>query len=123
MTSSASLFRRVWQPLKTVLSRLSGPRTVWGFVRADGVYLPDTRISNHSQIVSPERLDIGDHVYVGHFSVLDASGGLHIGEGCQIAGCCGVQGQDVGKGAVRHAAGGGLGDGGERGRLGFTGDG
>ena len=90
MTTCASPFRRVWQPLKTVLSRLFGPRTVWGFVRADGVYLPDTRISNHSQIVSPERLDIGDHVYVGHFSVLDASGGLHIGEGCQIAGFSGI---------------------------------
>ena len=90
MTTCASLFRRVWQPLKTVLSKLSGPRTVWGYVRADGVYLPDTRISNHSQIVSPERLDIGDHVYVGHFSVLDASGGLSIGEGCQIAGFSGI---------------------------------
>jgi acetyltransferase-like isoleucine patch superfamily enzyme len=84
MTTSASLFRRAWQPLKTVLSRLFGPRTVWGFVRGDGVYLPHTRVSNHSQIVSRERLDIGDHVYVGHFSALDASGGLSIGEGCQI---------------------------------------
>jgi hypothetical protein len=90
MTTSATLFRRVWQPLKMVLSRLSGVRTVWGCVRADGVYLPHTRISNHSQIVSPERLDIGDHVYIGHFSVLDASGGLHIGEGCQIAGFSGT---------------------------------
>jgi len=90
MTSSASLFRRVWQPLKTVLSRLSGARTVWGYVRSDGVYLPHTRVSNHSQIVARERLDIGDHVYIGHFSVLDASGGLHLGEGCQIAGFSGI---------------------------------
>ena len=90
MTTSASLFRRVWQPLKTVLSRLSGARTVWGYVRSDGVYLPHTRVSNHSQIVARERLDIGDHVYIGHFSVLDASCGLHIGEGCQIAGFSGI---------------------------------
>ena len=90
MTTSASLFRRVWQPLKMALSRLLGPRTVWGYVRSDGVYLPHTRVSNHSQIVSRERLDIGDHVYIGHFSVLDASGGLHLGEGCQIAGFSGI---------------------------------
>ena len=90
MTTSASLFRRIWQPLKMVLSRLLGARTVWGFVRADGVYLPNTRISNHTELVDRDRLDIGDHVYIGHFSVLDASGGLHIGEGCQIAGFSGI---------------------------------
>jgi len=86
----ASLARRLWQPLKMALSRLWGPRVVWGFVRADGRYLPNTRISNHTELVDRGRLDIADHVYVGHFSVLDASGGLSIEEGCQIAGLSGI---------------------------------
>jgi acetyltransferase-like isoleucine patch superfamily enzyme len=70
--------------IKRCVSRLWGPHMVWGWVRHDGRYLPQTRVSNHSVIFNPERLDIDDHVFVGHFSVLDASHGLRIEEGCQI---------------------------------------
>ena len=82
--SKANLARRAWQPLKRVLSLVWGPRMVGGFVRGDGEYLPHTRISNACQVFARERLDVGDHVFIGHFSVLDATYGLHIGEGCQI---------------------------------------
>lgn len=81
---AAPLWRRAWQPLKLLASRLWGTRMVWGFVRGDGVFLPNTRISNTSEVFDRPALDVGDHVFIGHFSVLDASGGLHIGEGCQI---------------------------------------
>ena len=80
----ASRFRRLWQPLKMFLSRAVGPRMVWGFVRGDGEFLPHTRISNSTSVFAPERWDIGDHVFVGHFSVIDATYGLSVGEGCQI---------------------------------------
>jgi acetyltransferase-like isoleucine patch superfamily enzyme len=70
--------------IKRCVSRLWGPHMVWGWVRHDGRYLPQTRVSNQSVIFNPERLDIDDHVFVGHFSVLDASHGLRIEEGCQI---------------------------------------
>jgi acetyltransferase-like isoleucine patch superfamily enzyme len=43
-----------------------------------------TRISSTTTIVGRNKLSIGDHVWVWHNSVLDASGGLTIGEGCQI---------------------------------------
>jgi acetyltransferase-like isoleucine patch superfamily enzyme len=57
---------------------------VGGFVRGDGVYLANTRVSNSSSIFARQRLDVADHVFIGHFSVLDATYGLSIGEGCQI---------------------------------------
>lgn len=42
-----------------------------------------TRISSSVKILSREKLDIMDCVWIGHFSVLDASNGLYIGEGVQ----------------------------------------
>lgn len=86
----ASLARRVWQPAKRLISRLWGPRMVFGFVRGDGEYLKNTRVSNSSVLFARDRLDVGDHVFIGHFSVLDATFGLSIGEGCQIGFFTGV---------------------------------
>ncbi|ALV08510.1 acyltransferase [Roseateles depolymerans] len=80
----ASLRRRLWQPVKMLVSRLWGTRMVGGFVRGDGTWLPHTRLSNTTVVFARERLDVGDHVFIGHFSVLDATYGLRIGEGCQI---------------------------------------
>lgn len=79
-----SLFRHLAVRAKRLLSRAWGPRMVWGWVRADGRYLPHTRVSNQCVIFDRDRLDLADHVFIGHFSVLDASHGLRIGEGCQI---------------------------------------
>ena len=90
MNNRANPVRCCWQPLKLLLSRLCGVRMVWGFVRGDGVYLPRTRVSNQASIVARDKLVIGDHVFIGHFSVLDASWGLTIGEGCQIGFFTGV---------------------------------
>lgn len=83
-THPASMARRLWQPLKVLISRATGPRVVGGWVRGDGHFLPHTRVSNQCFIFARDRLEIGDHVFVGHFSVLDATYGLRIGEGCQI---------------------------------------
>lgn len=80
----ASFLRRRWQPLKLLISRLWGTRMVGGVVRGDGEFLPHTRISNASAVFARDRLAVGDHVFIGHFSVLDATYGLTIGEGCQI---------------------------------------
>jgi len=77
---------REW--LQRVWRACFGPRMFYGWRRADGTWLAHTRISNATRIESPERLDIGDHVYVGPFNLLDASGELSIGEGCQITTHC-----------------------------------
>jgi acetyltransferase-like isoleucine patch superfamily enzyme len=72
-------------PLLRYWARLFGPRMVYGWRRADGVWLAHTRISTHTIIDHPQKLMIGDHVFIAHFDLLDASGGLKIGDGCQIA--------------------------------------
>lgn len=66
------------------LSRWIGPRMVYGYRRHDGTLLPRTRISNMTRLEGPASLQIGDNVWIGHFNLVDASGGLTIGEGCQI---------------------------------------
>lgn len=73
--------------LEKIAFRLSGwlkPRMVLGWKRPDGVRLARTRVSNMTRIESPGKLDIDDNVFIGHFNFIDASGGLTIGEGCQI---------------------------------------
>jgi acetyltransferase-like isoleucine patch superfamily enzyme len=65
-------------------ARLLAPRMVYGYRHRDGRWLAHTRISTHTYIEQPKQLDLADHVYIGHFNVVDASGGLIIGEGCQI---------------------------------------
>jgi acetyltransferase-like isoleucine patch superfamily enzyme len=77
-------WRGAWLRAKRFISRAWGPRMVGGWVRGDGVYLRHTRVSNASVCMAAERLHVEDHVFIGHFSVLDATYGLRIGEGCQI---------------------------------------
>lgn len=43
-----------------------------------------TRISSSAYITCPSGLDIGDNVWVNHNVRIDASGGVKIGDGCQI---------------------------------------
>ena len=77
-------WRRWWQRAKRLLSRAGGTRMVGGWVLGDGRYLPNTRVSNTSFCFAVEKLELEDHVFIGHFSVLDATYGLSIGEGSQI---------------------------------------
>ena len=64
--------------------RAAAPRMIYGVRSGDGTRRPHSRISTHARIESPERLVLGDHVFIGHFNFIDASGGLTIGDGCQI---------------------------------------
>lgn len=82
--NQAHFFKRLTWRLKRLVSLAWGPRMVGGWVRGDGVWLPHTRVSNTSAMFSPEKLQVEDHVFIGHFSVIDATYGLTIGEGCQI---------------------------------------
>lgn len=80
----ATLSQRVWFRLKRLVSRAWGPRMVGGWVRGDGSFLPNTRVSNTTFCFAPDRLHLDDHVFIGHYSVLDATHGLRVGEGTQI---------------------------------------
>lgn len=74
----------LWKSLCFRLSGLIHPRMIYGFRRSDGIWLPDTRISNTTHIDMPQKLFIDNNVWIGHFNIIDASGGLAIEEGCQI---------------------------------------
>lgn len=69
--------------LKYQLSRffrfVTKPRFAWG-VRG----LKYTRIGSTTVISYPENLVLGEHVFIAHFSFIDAQVRVEIGEGCQI---------------------------------------
>jgi acetyltransferase-like isoleucine patch superfamily enzyme len=58
--------------------------------RSQGRDLPHTRISPSTCIECEDHLVLADHVYIGHFNLLDASGGLTIDEGVQITSHCAI---------------------------------
>ncbi len=58
-------------------------RPVFG-ERSQGRWLPHTRISPSACIEHEDKLRLADHVYIGHFNYLEASGGITIDEGVQI---------------------------------------
>ena len=67
---------------------LMAPRMLYGWRSAQGVWLTHTRISTSTRVECPGQLQMADHVYVGHFNLLDASGGLTLGEGVQVTTHC-----------------------------------
>jgi acetyltransferase-like isoleucine patch superfamily enzyme len=75
---------KVFNRLKYKFNIFFQPQMISGYKRHDGVFLKETRISNTTYIGNPEKLQIEDNVYVGHFNVIDASCGITISEGCQI---------------------------------------
>lgn len=51
---------------------------------SQGRLLPHTRISAASVIEHEDRLHLADHVYIGPFNFIEASGGVTLDEGVQI---------------------------------------
>jgi acetyltransferase-like isoleucine patch superfamily enzyme len=77
--------------VQNALSVFTRPYMVYGYKRkSDGKFLKNTRISSSSIILNPENLQISDNVWVWHYSILDASNGISIGEGCQIGAWVGI---------------------------------
>jgi len=59
-------------------------RVVFG-ERSQGRSLPHTRISPAACIEHEERLRLGDHVFIGPFNFIEASGGITLEEGVQVS--------------------------------------
>jgi acetyltransferase-like isoleucine patch superfamily enzyme len=67
------------------------PFMVYGFYNfVKGKFYRRTRISSTTSILARRQLDLGDNVWVWHNSILDASNGLRIGQGCQIGAWVGI---------------------------------
>ncbi|MBC7228953.1 MAG: acyltransferase [Actinobacteria bacterium] len=79
---------RRWHSL--FMSRLGQPRMIWGYQDASGQFRPRTRISNTAYFYHPERISIADNVFIWHYTILDGTGGLTIGEGTQIGAWVGI---------------------------------
>lgn len=74
------LFDRIYQ----VLFRRFRPQMLRVKRDNSGRPLLHTRVSNTTHLDHPHRLKLGNHVFIGHFSFVDASHGVTIGEGVQI---------------------------------------
>ena len=58
-------------------------RVVFGET-SGGRFLPNTRIAPSTCIEHEDRLQLADHVFIGAFNFIEASGGVTLGEGVQI---------------------------------------
>lgn len=67
-----------------VYSLLGGRCMVYGFWNKDRKYLSRVRISSKAFISDKKKLTIGDNVWIGHYCRIDTTGGVSIGEGCQL---------------------------------------
>jgi acetyltransferase-like isoleucine patch superfamily enzyme len=63
---------------------------LWGFENFSGEYCPRSRISDTVFFYHPESIKIADNVFVWHYTILDGTGGLDIGEGTQIGAWVGI---------------------------------
>jgi acetyltransferase-like isoleucine patch superfamily enzyme len=69
---------------------VGAPRMLYGWRDPGGAWLAHTRVHSASVVDTPSRLQLQDHVYIGPFNLIDASGDLHIAEGVQITTHCAV---------------------------------
>lgn len=65
------------------LAHLLLHRVVFG-EHSGGRALPHTRVAPSTCIEHEDRLTLADHVYIGPFCFIEASGGVQVGEGVQI---------------------------------------
>jgi acetyltransferase-like isoleucine patch superfamily enzyme len=63
---------------------------VRGYMDSTGQFRTRTRISDTVFMYHPERIRIADNVFVWHYTILDGTGGLEIGEGSQIGAWVGI---------------------------------
>lgn len=86
-----SRFGRPMSSLARLLSRFKQPRMIYGYIdKKTNEFRKYTRISDTALIMRPENLSIGDNVWIWHHTILDATEGLVIGEGCQIGAWVGI---------------------------------
>jgi acetyltransferase-like isoleucine patch superfamily enzyme len=57
---------------------------VFGEVSSAGLALPLTRVSPSTCLEHEEGLELGDHVFIGHFNYIEALHGVRIDEGVQV---------------------------------------
>lgn len=67
-----------------ILAALGKRCIVYGYKNKDGKYLSRCRIASTAWITEKKKLKIEDNVWINHYVRIDTTGGVEIGEGCQI---------------------------------------
>lgn len=84
-------FGSVMSTAAYLFSSIQRPFMVYGYYDySSRKFRKYTRISSTVTIMNKKSLSIGDHVWVWHHSILDATEGLEIHEGCQIGAWVGI---------------------------------
>jgi acetyltransferase-like isoleucine patch superfamily enzyme len=86
----SSLKRSVIRNYHSIMRKFKAPRMLWGYENYRGEYCDRTRISDTVFFYHKESIKISDNVFVWHYSILDGTGGLEIGEGTQIGAWVGI---------------------------------
>jgi acetyltransferase-like isoleucine patch superfamily enzyme len=72
------------------MRQIKEPRMIWGYLDSTGAVRTRTRISDTVFMYHPEGIRIEDNVFVWHYTILDGTGGLEIGEGTQVGAWVGI---------------------------------
>jgi len=86
--SPAGLF--ISRFINPIIRRIKTPFMLWGYHDSSGAWRRFTRISDTVFFYHRENILIADNVFVWHYTILDGTGGLEIGEGCQIGAWVGI---------------------------------
>ena len=81
---------RLGAAVTRVIRWIKAPRMVWGWRDADGAWRPRTRVSDTVFFYHPERVRLADDVFIWHYTIIDGTGGVEIGQGSQIGAWVGV---------------------------------
>lgn len=77
--------------IQNLLAIINRPFMVYGYKnKIKKQWMKNVRISSTASIIDKHNIDIADNVWVWHYTILDASNHIKIGEGCQIGAWVGI---------------------------------
>lgn len=76
--------------VKKHIRDLKQPKMYWGYTTQSGQKLDKVRISDTVYMYHEENIVFNNNVFVWHYTILDGTGGLYIGEGTQIGAWVGI---------------------------------
>ncbi len=79
-----SIFNFFSAKRKLRAAKNNAPQMIYGYEQ-DGVLLKDTRIGSTTAFIGKEGLTLEDNIFIGQFLFIEATNGVHIEEGCQMA--------------------------------------
>ena len=79
-----SIFQFFTAKRKLRAAKDSAPQMIYGYEQ-NGVILKNTRIGSTTAFIGKEGLILEDNIFLGQFIFIEATNGVHIEEGCQMA--------------------------------------